>query len=133
MNEYIDALAHVHVAVIGDLMLDCYLHGEVNRISPEAPVPVMRAIAERPVPGGAANVAANLAALDVHVHLVGLCGQDEAREQLFGCLADAGQVDCRGVVSAADRHTTKKLRIIGERQQIVRNDHENSTPWSAEL
>ena len=93
MNEYIDSLAHVHVAVIGDLMLDCYLHGEVNRISPEAPVPVMRALSERLVPGGAANVAANLAALDVHVHLVGLCGQDEAREQLLGCLAEAGVMD----------------------------------------
>jgi len=133
MNEYIDSLEHVHVAVIGDLMLDCYLHGEVNRISPEAPVPVMRARSERPVPGGAANVAANLAALDVHVHLVGLCGEDEARAQLLGCLAELGQVDCSGIVSAPDRHTTKKLRIIGERQQIVRIDHEDSTPWSAEL
>jgi D-beta-D-heptose 7-phosphate kinase / D-beta-D-heptose 1-phosphate adenosyltransferase len=133
MNEYIDSLAHVHVAVIGDLMLDCYLHGEVNRISPEAPVPVMRAISERPVPGGAANVAANLAALDVQVRLVGLCGQDEARAQLLDCLAVSGQVDCRGVVSAPGRHTTKKLRIIGERQQIVRIDHEDSTPWSDEL
>jgi len=133
MNEHIDSLADVRVAVIGDLMLDCYLHGEVKRISPEAPVPVMRALSERPVPGGAANVAANLAALDVHVHLVGLCGRDEAREQLFGCLAELGQVDCRGVVSAPDRHTTKKLRIIGERQQIVRIDHEDSTPWSEAL
>ena len=133
MNEYIDSLARVHVAVIGDLMLDCYLHGEVNRISPEAPVPVMRALSERPVPGGAANVAANLAALDVHVHLVGLCGQDEAREQLLGCLTEAGQVDCSGIVSVSGRHTTKKLRIIGERQQIVRIDHEDSSPWTAEL
>ena len=133
MNEYIDSLARVHVAVIGDLMLDCYLHGEVNRISPEAPVPVMRALSERPVPGGAANVAANLAALDVHVHLVGLCGQDEAREQLLGCLTEAGQVDCSRIVSAPDRHTTKKLRIIGERQQIVRIDHEDSTPWPEAL
>jgi D-beta-D-heptose 7-phosphate kinase/D-beta-D-heptose 1-phosphate adenosyltransferase len=135
MNEYIDSLANVRVAVIGDLMLDCYLHGEVNRISPEAPVPVMRALSERPVPGGAANVAANLAALDVHVHLVGLCGQDAAREQLLGCLAEAGggQVDCSGIVSAADRRTTKKLRIIGQRQQIVRIDHEDSAPWPVEL
>ena len=133
MNEYIDSLAHVHVAVIGDLMLDCYLHGEVNRISPEAPVPVMRARSERPVPGGAANVAANLAALDVRVHLVGLCGEDEARAQLLGCLAELGQVDCSGIVSAPDRHTTKKLRIIGERQQIVRIDHEDTTPWPAAL
>jgi D-beta-D-heptose 7-phosphate kinase / D-beta-D-heptose 1-phosphate adenosyltransferase len=133
MNEYIDSLAQVRVAVIGDLMLDCYLHGEVNRISPEAPVPVMRALSERPVPGGAANVAANLAALDVHVRLVGLCGQDEAREQLLGCLAERGEIDCSGIVSAPDRHTTKKLRIIGERQQIVRIDHEDSMPWSVEL
>ncbi|HEX7977898.1 MAG TPA: D-glycero-beta-D-manno-heptose-7-phosphate kinase [Gemmatimonadaceae bacterium] len=133
MNEYIDALARARVAVIGDLMLDCYLHGEVSRISPEAPVPVMRALSERPVPGGAANVAANLAALDVHVHLVGLCGEDEAREQLLGCLAAMGSIDFSGIVSAADRRTTKKLRIIGERQQIVRIDHEDTAAWSAEL
>jgi D-beta-D-heptose 7-phosphate kinase/D-beta-D-heptose 1-phosphate adenosyltransferase len=133
MKEYIDSLARVRVAVIGDLMLDCYLHGEVSRISPEAPVPVMRALSERPVAGGAANVAANLAALDAHVLLVGLCGQDDAREQLFACLAAAGQVDCSGIVSAADRRTTKKLRIIGARQQIVRIDHEDTSPWPAEL
>jgi D-beta-D-heptose 7-phosphate kinase/D-beta-D-heptose 1-phosphate adenosyltransferase len=133
MNEYIDSLARVRVAVIGDLMLDCYLHGEVNRISPEAPVPVMRALSERLVAGGAANVAANLAALDAHVQLVGLCGQDEAREQLLACLAAAGPVDCSGIVSAPGRHTTKKLRIIGAQQQIVRIDHEDTTPWTAEL
>jgi D-beta-D-heptose 7-phosphate kinase / D-beta-D-heptose 1-phosphate adenosyltransferase len=133
MNEYIDSLARVRVAVIGDLMLDCYLHGEVSRISPEAPVPVMRAHTERPVPGGAANVAANLAALGAHVQLVGLCGRDEARDQLVACLAAAGHVDCSGIVTTADRRTTKKLRIIGARQQIVRIDHEDTAPWPDEL
>ena len=133
MNDYLDSLSGVRVAVIGDLMLDCYLHGEVSRISPEAPVPVMRAVSEKAVPGGAANVAANLATLGVQVALVGLCGRDEARDQLFACLASIGQVDCTRVVASADRRTTKKLRIIGARQQIVRIDHEDVVPFDAEV
>ena len=76
MKAYLDLLPGVSVAVVGDLMLDCYLYGDVNRISPEAPVPVMRALSEKAVAGGGANVAANLAALGLQVHVVGLCGQD---------------------------------------------------------
>jgi len=116
----------VQVAVIGDLMLDCYLYGDVTRISPEAPVPVMRATSEKAVAGGAANVAANLASLGLRVHVVGLAGRDEAREQLLACLAALGDIDCTRIVSTPDRRTTKKLRIIGANQQIVRVDHEDA-------
>jgi D-beta-D-heptose 7-phosphate kinase / D-beta-D-heptose 1-phosphate adenosyltransferase len=129
MNAYLDLLPDVSVAVIGDLMLDSYLHGDVSRISPEAPVPVMRAVSEKVVPGGAANVAANLATLGVHVNLVGLCGRDEARNQLIACLAEIGGIDCTRIVAAENRCTTKKLRIIGARQQIVRIDHEDVLPF----
>jgi D-beta-D-heptose 7-phosphate kinase/D-beta-D-heptose 1-phosphate adenosyltransferase len=133
MKAFLDRFPTVRVAVIGDVMLDSYLSGDVSRISPEAPVPVMRAQSERVVAGGAANVAANLAALGLQVHLVGLCGQDEAREQLVACLAAIGRVDCTRLVAAADRRTTKKLRIIGAQQQIVRIDHEDLTPCDAAL
>jgi D-beta-D-heptose 7-phosphate kinase/D-beta-D-heptose 1-phosphate adenosyltransferase len=128
MKAFLDLFPDVSVAVIGDLMLDCYLYGDVSRISPEAPVPVMRAVSEKAVAGGAANVAANLAALGLQVHVVGLCGEDDAREQLIACLTTLGRIDCTRIVSAPNRRTTKKLRIIGAQQQIVRIDHEDATP-----
>ena len=128
MKALLDLLPAVRVAVIGDLMLDCYLYGDVDRISPEAPVPVMRARSEKAVAGGAANVVANLASLGLHVHVVGLCGQDEAREQLVACLSATGHVDCSRIITTPGRRTTKKLRIIGAQQQIVRIDHEDSAP-----
>ena len=128
MLTSLDLLPRCRVAVIGDLMLDCYLYGDVTRISPEAPVPVMRAMTEKTVPGGAANVAVNLATLGLGVQVVGLTGQDDARDQLIAAMRARGQVDCSGVVSAPNRRTTTKLRIIGAHQQIVRVDHEDNTP-----
>ena len=128
MYTTVDDLLNHRVAVIGDLMLDCYMSGSVTRISPEAPVPVMRVAEERSVPGGAANVAANLASLDLGVELVGLVGQDAARDELITCLRAAGDINCAGIIAMPERRTTRKLRIIGEHQQIVRVDHENTTP-----
>lgn len=128
MHSYLDQFAQSRIAVIGDVMLDCYVSGSVNRISPEAPVPVMRVVEERAVPGGAANVAANLATLGLGVELVGLSGQDSAREELVEALRRIGDINCSGIVAVADRRTTKKLRIIGAHQQIVRVDHEDVGP-----
>lgn len=112
------------VAVIGDLMLDAYLTGNVSRISPEAPVPVVRVAAEKVVPGGAANVAANLAALGLDVILVGLAGEDATRSTLLDALAALSHIDTSGIVTVTGRPTTRKLRIVGSHQQIVRVDHE---------
>lgn len=131
MKTYFDLFPTRRVAVIGDLMLDCYLSGEVSRISPEAPVPVMRATSEKSVAGGAANVAANLAALGLAVNLVGLTGQDDAREELIRCLGPL--VDSAGLVASPKRRTTKKLRVIGAHQQIVRVDHEDVEPHDDEM
>ncbi|GGE89037.1 D-glycero-beta-D-manno-heptose-7-phosphate kinase [Sphingomonas prati] len=125
MQTLLDLFTNCKIAVVGDVMLDCYITGDVNRISPEAPVPVVRARSERMVPGGAANVAANLAALDVHVRLVGITGEDVARDQLIAKLCGMGDIECGGLVAAGDRRTTQKLRIIGAHQQIVRIDHED--------
>ena len=130
MQTFFETFPQHRVAVIGDVMLDSYLSGEVSRISPEAPVPVMRVLSEKSVPGGAANVAANLASLGLGVELVGLAGEDAARSELIDRLGP--QVDCRGVIAVADRRTTKKLRIIGAHQQIVRVDHEDVAPLGAD-
>ena len=129
MKTFLDLFPGVRVAVVGDLMLDSYLYGDVSRISPEAPVPVMRAMSEKVVAGGAANVAANLATLGLQVNVVGLSGQDAARDELIGCLTAFGGVDCTRIVATPTRRTTKKLRIIGAQQQIVRIDHEDLTPF----
>jgi D-beta-D-heptose 7-phosphate kinase/D-beta-D-heptose 1-phosphate adenosyltransferase len=124
-----DRFAKCRVSVIGDLILDCYLHGEVNRISPEAPVPVVRSVSESAVAGGAANAAANLASLGVFVHVVGATGPDSARETLFDCMRRHGKFDVAGVIAASGRRTTRKLRVLGARQQIVRIDEEDSEPF----
>jgi D-beta-D-heptose 7-phosphate kinase/D-beta-D-heptose 1-phosphate adenosyltransferase len=133
MTTYLDHLSDYRVAVIGDVMLDCYMSGTVSRISPEAPVPVMRVTEERAVPGGAANVAANLASLGLGVSLVGLAGQDGARDELVALLGRMGDIDCTGIAAVAGRRTTRKLRVIGAHQQIVRVDHEDAIPCSAEI
>jgi D-beta-D-heptose 7-phosphate kinase/D-beta-D-heptose 1-phosphate adenosyltransferase len=133
MTIYLDHLSDYRVAVIGDVMLDCYLSGSVSRISPEAPVPVMRVTEERAVPGGAANVAANLASLGVGVKLVGLAGQDAARDELVALLERMGDIDCTGIAAFPGRRTTRKLRVIGAHQQIVRVDHEDAFPCSDEV
>jgi D-beta-D-heptose 7-phosphate kinase/D-beta-D-heptose 1-phosphate adenosyltransferase len=128
MFDIFNAFHRYRVAVIGDLMLDLYLYGDVSRISPEAPVPVVRALSEKHVAGGAANVAVNLATLGVAVEVVGLTGRDEANEQLKACLRAAGAVDCRGMIASHARRTTRKMRIVGAHQQMVRIDHEDMAP-----
>jgi D-beta-D-heptose 7-phosphate kinase/D-beta-D-heptose 1-phosphate adenosyltransferase len=133
MQTYLERFSRRRIGVIGDLMLDCYISGEVNRISPEAPVPVLHVQSQRAVAGGAANVAANLAALGLQVHIVGVTGDDEARQQLISSLMSTGDVDCSGIVSAPGRQTTKKLRVIGAHQQIVRVDQEDKLPLSPEI
>jgi len=121
------------IAVIGDLMLDRYLHGDVDRISPEAPVPVVQRRSERQVPGGAANVVSNLATLGVNVRVVGVTGADEARTSLIGALQQQGRVVSDGIIIDTDRPTTQKLRIVSAHQQIARIDFEDPGPLSSEL
>lgn len=129
MLPSIDRFTNCRVTVIGDLMLDSYLYGDVNRISPEAPVLVVRALSEKSVPGGAANVAVNLASLGVHVHVVGATGLDEARDRLVERLQAWGLIDAAGIVPVPGRPTTKKLRVVGAHQQIVRIDEEETSPF----
>ncbi len=126
--ELVKRLPRCKVALVGDLMLDIYLHGGVSRISPEAPVPVLKWKSERVAAGGAGNVAANIASLGASVALVGVCGEDAEREQLLGLLRSHGRIDLDGVVRDASRRTVKKMRVIGQAQQMLRIDHEDDRP-----
>jgi len=111
--------------VIGDLMLDHFIWGSVSRISPEAPVPVVEVSRETELPGGAGNVAVNMAALGAQVFIVGLVGdgQDFAAERLLSKLRNLGvRTEC--VVRTSERFTIVKTRIIAQHQQVVRFDRE---------
>lgn len=111
-------------------MLDQFLFGRVQRLSPEAPVPIVEYDHDDYRPGGASNVAMNLAALGGHVTLVGVIGEDEAGRRLHGLLARGG-VDPGGLVVDAGRCTTRKLRIVTQRQQqVARVDFERDADVS---
>lgn len=111
------------VLVVGDLMLDEYREGEVERMSPEAPVPIVRVSSHRTAPGGAGNVARNVASLGASCGLVGVVGRDVEGDKLLEDLADA-KIDASGVVALASRPTTHKLRIASGTRQLVRLDRE---------
>ncbi len=119
------------VLIIGDIMLDHYVRGHVTRISPEAPVPVVRVKHENYLAGGAGNVANNLASLDSHVSLISIAGTDKKGELLLELISNNG-IDVSGVIKDKSRQTTEKIRIIAEHQQVVRVDRENDTPPSAD-
>ncbi|MFO0328606.1 MAG: bifunctional heptose 7-phosphate kinase/heptose 1-phosphate adenyltransferase [Gemmatimonadota bacterium] len=113
----------VRVAVVGDAMLDVYLRGDVERISPEAPVPVLRVRDRRDALGGAANVVQNVLALGSRCELVAAIGRDRTGERLAQLLGDAG-TEPRGLV-ATDRPTTTKTRLVARSQQLLRYDEED--------
>jgi len=115
--------ASLRVAVVGDLMLDRYLIGDIERISPEAPVPVVLVSSRRDALGGAANVAANVSAAGARCLLVGVVGNDPAGADLREALA-AGGIDGSRVLSVHDRPTTTKTRVVARGQQVVRVDEE---------
>jgi D-beta-D-heptose 7-phosphate kinase/D-beta-D-heptose 1-phosphate adenosyltransferase len=114
----------VRVLVVGDLMLDRYILGDVDRISPEAPVPVLRHAQRYERAGGAANVAMNLAGLGCQALLAGFWGDDVEHEEL-AALLDAAKVETSGVVTT-ELPTISKTRIVGGRQQLLRLDIESS-------
>jgi rfaE bifunctional protein kinase chain/domain len=116
--------SQARVLVVGDVMLDRYWFGEVSRISPEAPVPVVKVERMEERPGGAANVARNCAALGARVTLLSVVGADEAGQTLARLLAE-GDIDAR-LHSDSQLNTTVKLRVIGRQQQLLRIDFENA-------
>jgi len=128
----LDRYPGLKVWVVGDLMLDEYVMGAVDRVSPEAPVPVVRVRDTEHRLGGAANVARQVAALGAKVSLVGTIGTDAAGDDLLRLCASCG-IDTRGVVRAPQRRTTRKLRVLGHSQQLLRMDWEDSSPCDAVL
>ncbi|MDC1118865.1 bifunctional heptose 7-phosphate kinase/heptose 1-phosphate adenyltransferase [Alphaproteobacteria bacterium] len=112
-----------NVLVLGDVMLDRFVDGAVTRISPEAPVPILSQGRIRQMPGGAANVACNLAQMGLHVHLIGVCGDDEAGKSLHDELAKLPTIRF-DLVTITDRSTSLKTRFRAGSQQILRVDDE---------
>jgi len=123
IDELLDEIEGLTVLVVGDLMLDRYVSGSVERVSPEAPVPVVKVESERDAVGGAGNVAANVTSLGGRCSLVACVGEDREGDTLRDALAAHG-VMTDGVVSTPDRRTTVKTRVLAQRQQIVRVDRE---------
>jgi rfaE bifunctional protein kinase chain/domain len=124
-----DALSKLKVLVVGDVMLDEYWFGQVHRISPEAPVPVVRVEREEERPGGAANVARNIVALGAQATLLSVVGKDDTARRLRAVLDDAG---INHVLHEDESiRTTLKLRVIGHQQQMLRVDFER--PPSREI
>jgi len=117
-----DAVARARVLVVGDVMLDRYWFGEVERISPEAPVPVVHVAKREDRLGGAANVARNIVSLGAQATLVGVVGQDEAASQIRHLLKEAGIAT--HLVSDPEHPTTLKMRVLGRQQQLLRIDFE---------
>src|SRR5439155_4062617 len=123
VRRILRAAARTRVLVLGDLMLDQFICGRVSRISPEAPVPVVDFERESFMPGGAANVARNLAMLKASVDLLGVIGRDDAGKKLTSLLQEH-QVGCDGLLQHFDRATSIKTRVIAHQQQVVRIDRE---------
>lgn len=126
----LDAASRQHVVIIGDAMLDVYLRGDVDRISPEAPVPVVRVRDRKLALGGAANVAQNVAALGAGCDLVATVGDDAAGRTLREHLENGG-MESRSLVTVA-RPTTTKTRVMARSQQLVRFDEENDEELGAD-
>lgn len=121
----------LHILIVGDLILDHYVHGSTERTSPEAPVPVVLFREEKMIPGGAANVARNVCAAGAQAMCVGIVGEDPESRMLLDGLTAIG-ADCTGILTVANRPTTTKTRIISQNQQMVRLDREDNSAISSE-
>ncbi len=123
VRQLLQAASRARVLVVGDVMLDHFIWGNVARISPESPVPVVDFERESFMPGGAANVARNLTALGVTTDIFGSVGQDQAAAQLKDLLKKQ-RIGCGGLLHTSNRCTSVKTRIVAHKQQVVRVDHE---------
>lgn len=140
LKRLLPRFGKIHIGVLGDLMLDRYLWGTANRLSPEAAVPVVDFVSQSECLGGAGNVASNLAALGAHVEAFGVIGgkhrggkviDDEPGSALRACL-HGSRIGDRGILADTHRVTTIKTRVIARHQQIVRIDHERRDPLAPE-
>lgn len=130
--ELLGGLGEIRALVVGDLMIDRYVSGSVNRVSPEAPVPVVLVDDEHFAIGGAGNVAANVSGLGATCTVAGCVGEDDAGSTLCSELEALG-LSAEGIVVVSDRPTTVKTRVMARHQQIVRFDRESEADVSPEI
>lgn len=129
LTTVFESFKDMRVAIIGDVMIDSYIKGKVNRMSPEAPVPVLLLNKEENRPGGAANVALNLKALGAQVYLCSVIGKDRAGETLINLLLEQG-IHSHEMLHDEDRKTTVKTRVLSGTQHVLRIDQEDTHPLS---
>src|ERR1051325_8389742 len=132
VHGILKAAARARILVVGDVMLAQFIWGNVARISPEAPVPVVDFERESFMPGGAANAARNLTALRVNTELFGTVGHDNAAWQLKDLLKEQN-IGCAGLIPHTTRATSLKTRIVAHKQQVVRIDRETRDGLDARL
>lgn len=130
LPDLVRAAKGKRVVCVGDVMLDRFIYGGVTRISPEAPVPIMRRTREAAMPGGAGNVARNLASLGLSVSLIGVVGDDGEGRELAALLGSIDGVDA-DLIAMRDRSTTLKTRFVAGGQQLLRVDAEDTSPIEA--
>lgn len=129
LEKLIDAFPQVHLLVMGDVVLDEYLYGEVDRVSPEAPVPVVHVSRESVLLGGAGNVVRNIVALGGRCSFCSVVGDDADGDRVLELIEQLA-VSTEAVVRAAGRPTTRKTRVVARSQQIVRFDRETRRPFA---
>ena len=122
--RYLDDFSSKRILVVGDVMLDKYIFGRVHRISPEAPVPIVVVENEKYVPGGAANAANNIASMGAKAFLLGIVGDDSARDTLIR-ESQKRAIDTGHLIVSGKKPTTQKIRTIGNKHQLLRIDYEN--------
>ena len=127
LKNTFEAFNNKKIIIVGDVMIDTYLNGSVNRISPEAPVPIVQFKSREHRLGGAANVALNIKALGAHPFICSVIGKDEEGD-LFQRLINESSLSSRGVLMSDERITTVKTRVIGNNQQLLRVDNERTDP-----
>ncbi|MCT4588529.1 MAG: bifunctional ADP-heptose synthase [Carboxylicivirga sp.] len=132
LTQVFDAFDQMHILIIGDVMIDSYLWGDVNRISPEAPVPILATTGRENRLGGAANVALNIQSLGAKPILCSVIANDEAGENFRHLLSENNLTE-QGIISASQRKTTIKTRIISQNQHLLRIDEEECSPLDTSL
>lgn len=130
-NQLFEDFNRLKVLIVGDVMIDAYIVGKVDRISPEAPVPVVSVSEKENRLGGAANVALNVKSLGAQPYICSVIGDDEGGKEITQLFDKAG-VNCEGIVSSTSRITTVKTRVIGNNVQMLRVDEEITKPINQE-
>jgi len=131
LDQLFDDFATLNILIIGDVMIDSYYWGKVDRISPEAPVPIVAVKSKESRMGGAANVALNIQAMGATPILCSVIGEDEEGDEFIE-LVEKRKQSAKGILRSANRKTTKKTRIIGNNHQMLRIDAEDVNPIQAE-